>query len=91
MTAFALDSRPALKPLFRMQWEPVQKGHVLLYPEGMVQLNDSAAEILKYCDGQHSVQAICADLAQRFQAQDIQDDVMAFLHHAQERGWLQVT
>ena len=37
---------------FRLQWEPAQKAHVLLYPEGMVKLNGSAGEILKRCDGE---------------------------------------
>ena len=32
---------------FRLQWEPAQDCHVLLYPEGMVKLNQSAGEILK--------------------------------------------
>jgi hypothetical protein len=36
---------------FRFQWEPAQGCHVLLYPEGMVKLNQSAGEILKRCDG----------------------------------------
>jgi pyrroloquinoline quinone biosynthesis protein D len=36
-----------LKPIFRLQWEPAQNAHVLLYPEGMVKLNQSAGEILK--------------------------------------------
>ncbi len=38
--------RPRLKKLFRLQWEPAQDAHVLLYPEGMVKLNPSAAQIL---------------------------------------------
>ena len=37
--------------LFRLQWEPAQDAHVLLYPEGMVKLNQSAGEILLRCDG----------------------------------------
>ena len=43
---------------FRLQWEPAQDCHVLLYPEGMVKLNQSAGEILKRCDGQRDVAAI---------------------------------
>ena len=30
----------------RLQWEPAQEAHVLLYPEGMVKLNGSAGAIL---------------------------------------------
>jgi pyrroloquinoline quinone biosynthesis protein D len=47
---------------FRIQWEPAQDAHVLLYPEGMVKLNQSAGEILKRCDGVASVADIVADL-----------------------------
>ena len=34
----AADAKPALGRGFRLQWEPAQKAHVLLYPEGMVKL-----------------------------------------------------
>ena len=40
---------------FRLQWEPAQEAHVLLYPEGMVKLNGSAGEIMKRCDGARTV------------------------------------
>ncbi|HQE41111.1 MAG TPA: pyrroloquinoline quinone biosynthesis peptide chaperone PqqD, partial [Zoogloea sp.] len=43
-------ARPCIHRLFRFQWEPAQQAHVLLYPEGMVKLNQSAGEILKRCD-----------------------------------------
>ena len=45
-----LADLPKLSRLFRMQWEEAQNAHVLLYPEGMVKLNQSAAEILKRCE-----------------------------------------
>lgn len=90
MTSLSTHSYPVLKSMFRLQWEEAQQAYVLLYPEGMVRLNDSAAEILKYCQGEQSVADISADLARKFEADDIQDDVMQFLAHAMERGWLQI-
>ena len=84
----ALPEKPLLNRRFRMQYEPAQQAHVLLYPEGMVRLNQSAAEILKRCDGQRSVPAIVADLEQAFGASGLQADVDDFLHAANERGWL---
>ena len=45
-------TQPRVTPGFRLQWEPVQNCHVLLYPEGMVKLNGSAGEIMSRCDGQ---------------------------------------
>ena len=83
-----LPDKPSLSRVFRMQWEETQNNYVLLYPEGMVKLNGSAAEILKRCDGQRSVAAIVADLEQAFGASGLQDDVDDFLRAAHERGWL---
>ena len=83
-----LPDKPSLSRVFRMQWEETQNNYVLLYPEGMVKLNGSAAEILKRCDGQRSVAAIVADLEQAFGASGLHGDVDDFLRAANERGWL---
>ncbi len=64
--AVSLPSQPRVGPGFRLQWEPAQDCHVLLYPEGMVKLNGSAGEIMKRCDGERSVAAIVAELEQAF-------------------------
>ena len=80
--------KPALSRLFRMQWEEAQNNYVLLYPEGMVKLNQSAAEILKRCDGRHSALAIVHELEQEFGATVLCDDVDDFLRAANERGWI---
>lgn len=82
------ETRPKLSRLFRMQWEDAQSCYVLLYPEGMVQLNQSAAEILKRCDGQRNVSAIVDDLELAFGATDLEDDVKDFLREANQRGWI---
>ena len=47
--------RPRIARLYRLQWEEAQKAHVLLYPEGMIQLNGSAGEILRRCDGERTL------------------------------------
>jgi pyrroloquinoline quinone biosynthesis protein D len=83
-----LAAIPKLSRLFRMQWEEAQDAHVLLYPEGMVKLNQSAAEILKRCDGNADVATIVAQLETTFAQTDLQDDVLAFMADARERGWL---
>ncbi|PXW28506.1 pyrroloquinoline quinone biosynthesis peptide chaperone PqqD [Paraburkholderia caballeronis] len=83
------SGHPKLRTLFRMQWEPAQEAFVLLYPEGMVKLNQSAAEILKRCDGTRDVAALVADLEQAFNATALAPDVEAFLAEAHRRGWLE--
>jgi pyrroloquinoline quinone biosynthesis protein D len=83
-----LTAKPKLARLFRMQYEEVQQGYVLLYPEGMVKLNQSASEILKRCDGERDVHAIIADIEQSFNATGLEKDVTGFLEIATERGWI---
>jgi pyrroloquinoline quinone biosynthesis protein D len=83
-----LHSRPRIGPGFRLQWEPAQEAHVLLYPEGMVKLNRSAGEIMQRCDGARDVEAIVTELEAAFAAQGLQGDVLAFVELAQEQRWL---
>jgi len=73
---------------FRLQWEPAQGCHVLLYPEGMVRLNRSAGEILSRCDGRRSIAAIVVELESAFGARDLEGDVLAFVELAGRQRWL---
>lgn len=88
-TTISASSVPALNRLFRFQWEPAQNCHVLLYPEGMVQLNPSAGEILALVDGNHSVGDITGKLRSKFpEAGDISADIIEFLEDAYEQHWI---
>jgi pyrroloquinoline quinone biosynthesis protein D len=78
-----------LKPIYRLQYEPVQQAYVLLYPEGMVKLNQSASEILLRCDGTRDVDALIADLEAAFNTREIGHEVLAFVDEAERRGWLE--
>jgi pyrroloquinoline quinone biosynthesis protein D len=73
---------------FRLQWEAAQSCFVLLYPEGMVKLNQSAGEIMKRCDGRRDVAAIVADLEAAFGTTGLEPDVLAFLELARRQRWL---
>jgi pyrroloquinoline quinone biosynthesis protein D len=88
VSPLAPDSRPRVGPGFRLQWEPAQIAHVLLYPEGMVKLNGSAGEIMKRCDGRADVAAIVADLEAAFSTQGLEGDVRAFVDMAAKQRWL---
>ena len=85
-----LTVKPKLARLFRMQYEEAQQTYVLLYPEGMVKLNQSASEILKRCDGERDVLAMITDIEQTFNATGLEKDVTGFLEIALERGWISV-
>lgn len=73
---------------FQLQWEEAQDCFVLLYPEGMVQLNQSAGEIMNLCDGKNSCLDIANILEEKFEMEDLKKDVEAFLSEAFERKWV---
>lgn len=88
-TPATLPEHPKLNRLFRLQWEEAQQAYVLLYPEGMVKLNVSAAEILKRCDGTHTVDALIAELEEAFGEKNLRDPIEGMLRAAFEKDWIQ--
>ncbi len=72
----------------RLQWEEAQQKNVILYPEGMVELNQSSAEILKLCDGTRTLAQIVSDLEEKFATQGLYNDINAFLEVALQNGWI---
>lgn len=83
-----LPECPQLSRLYRLQFESVQNAWVLLYPEGMVKLNESAAEILRRCTGQLSVDAIVNELETLFNVPDLAPQVRDMLQEGVRRGWI---
>jgi pyrroloquinoline quinone biosynthesis protein D len=90
VTGYPLSVRPAIAPGMRLQWEPAQEAHVLLYPEGMVKLNGSAGAIMARCDGVRTLADIVADLERTYAVAGLSADVQAFVALALERRWLEV-
>ena len=90
MRAGAADAKPRIGRGLRLQWEPAQDAHVLLYPEGMVKLNQSAGEIMRRCDGERMITEIIADLELTFGVTGLSDDVTAFVAMALEKRWLEI-
>ena len=83
-------ARPAIPQGLRLQWEPAQEAHVLLYPEGMVKLNGSAGAIMSRCDGVRTLAEIVADLERSYGLSGLEADVRAFVRLALEKRWLEV-
>lgn len=89
MTPELVDATvPRVSPGYRLQFEPAQDCHVLLYPEGMVKLNGSAGEIMKRCDGVKRLDEIVADLERSFNSTGLRTDVAAFIEMARKQRWL---
>ena len=82
------NSLLAFSPMHRLQWEEAQQKDVILNPEGMVELNQSSAEILKLCDGSRNLDKIVTDLEEKFQAHGLKNDITQFLEVALNNGWI---
>lgn len=79
-----------LNPIYLYRWEEPQQSHVLLYPEGLVKLNDSAGAILGQCQTARSIAEVVDALANAYGVNDIEGDVLDFLQTALEKGWVVV-
>jgi coenzyme PQQ biosynthesis protein PqqD len=67
---------------------------MLLYPERGLALSDTAAAILKLCDGSHSVDTIVEALAREHPETDagtVRADVESFLDEMAKRGLVRLS
>ncbi len=84
-----LSSIPSFRRGYRLQWESVQHCHVILYPEGMAKLNESAATILQLVNNTSSISDIIDSLKLRFpEAEDLPSDVLDFMQAAINQKWI---
>jgi pyrroloquinoline quinone biosynthesis protein E len=79
--------RPVLRRGVRYRWDPLRQQHQLLYPEGMLALNETAAAIVKLCDGRR-LSGIHAELSRLFSDADVREEVDEFLSRFASRGWI---
>jgi len=82
-------SVPAIWRLARLQFDQVRQQRVLLYPEGVVLLNDTGAAILELCDGQRSIAEIATVLGERYHC-DVTADVIEYLSGLIEQDLVRV-
>jgi coenzyme PQQ biosynthesis protein PqqD len=86
---------PTLWRLARLDHDPVRGRPVLLYPEGVVFLNETGLAILELCDGERTLDAIAAALAERYGAKgadlaEVARDVADFLEDLRHRELVDV-
>ncbi len=87
--SFDRQQTPSWRRGYRFQFEPAQNGHVLLYPEGMIKLNESASAIGGLIDGQRTVNAIIEDLSEQFPGfPELGTDVEQFMEVARAEHWI---
>ena len=87
--SFDRQTVPTWRRGYRFQFEPAQNGHVLLYPEGMIKLNESPSAIGGLIDGQRSVSAIIDALNEQFPGfPELGADVEQFMEVARAEHWI---
>ena len=77
-----------LSSTYRLQWEDAQDKFVLLYPEGLVELNQSSAEILQLCNNTNHLADITLLLEKKFETSGLGNDIRDFLNTALDNGWI---
>jgi pyrroloquinoline quinone biosynthesis protein D len=92
MTAISDSGRPQLARGVRLQIDSVTGKSVLLYPEGIVELNETAHDILSRCDGR-SLAEIVQRLAEEYDADlaALAADVRETLADLQQRKLIEFT
>jgi pyrroloquinoline quinone biosynthesis protein D len=76
VTTIGLDSTPRLRRGVRLTYDKTRETYVLLFPEGVLVPNQTAAAVLKLCDGVATVAEITASLAEKYdgvRAEDVQN------------------
>ena len=79
-------TKPRLANGVRLRWDDVRETHVLLYPEGALVLNETAAAVLELCDGERTLEEIVDTLSERFDGADVRNDVESLVAAIAERG-----
>jgi pyrroloquinoline quinone biosynthesis protein D len=74
---------------YKLQFEAAQNSYVILYPEGLIKLNESAAEIAKQINGVHSVLEIIHNIQIIFgDLPEIEQDILDYLAIAYHQHWI---
>ncbi|GAB3133146.1 pyrroloquinoline quinone biosynthesis peptide chaperone PqqD [Amycolatopsis sp. NPDC004378] len=68
-----VGSVPRLRRGVRLSFDHVRETHVLLFPEGVLVPNATAAAVLELCDGARTVTEITAVLGKRYSGVREQD------------------
>jgi pyrroloquinoline quinone biosynthesis protein E len=73
VTPVTPDTRPALRRGVVLAYDEARERHAVLYPEGVLLLNETAAAALSRCDGRRTLDDIAADLAAEYDGVCIDD------------------
>ena len=87
MKSKAAIRRPVLSRQARYRWDTLRQQHQIVFPEGVLVLNESAAAIVQHCDGR-STGDLIAVLKSQFTDGNQAAEVHAFLGRLADKGLL---
>ena len=92
MTSISDSVRPQLAKGVRLHTDSITGKNVLLYPEGIIELNETAHEIASQCDGR-PVAEIVRTLAEQYDAdpEALAGDVRQTLADLHQRKLIELT
>jgi pyrroloquinoline quinone biosynthesis protein D len=85
----AADNIIEIDPMYLFRWEEPQQAYVILYPEGVIKVNETGAAILKLCDGNNTVAEVVSELNDIYTT-DVTDSIYKFLEVAHAKGWIRI-
>ena len=85
-------SLPRLPRHVKLRFDKARERWVVLAPERVLMPDETALAILKRCDGETSVNAIVAHMAEAYEAppEEIREDVSALLQDLADKGFIQL-
>lgn len=83
------EARPRLRRPARLKYDSTRQTELLLLPERVVNLNATAAAILRLCDGRRTVPEIVGELETAYGQTNLKGDVLEFLAVAADKGWVE--
>ena len=86
MTPVPATAVPRIAPRARLQWDDVRQRYVLLYPEGLATLSSTAADVVRLCDGGHTLAQIVEALKRQYRGEGIAQDVVSLLEGLAAKG-----
>lgn len=89
--AISPASRPALRPHMKLRHDLVRGRWVVLGPERILTPNGQATDVLRLCDGRHTVTEIAMILAESYDAapEAIEADIVPLLQGLADSGLVQ--
>lgn len=85
-TTFQIN-RPRLVSFARYRWDKIRDQHQVVYPEGVLVLNETGSHIVKLLDGR-TLENLIADLSEKFDGADVGSDVLEYLEGLFNHGLL---